>query len=704
MNVQASHSEWRIVRKLFHYVYRYKKRCLLAFACSLIVSVLTVASLSMMKPTVETIFQRETLGGGMVSSLNESPGQNKALIRAQGEIVSLLDESPGQKKALPWAPGKTLIRAPGTEMDNAQGQNITLSRASGALSGDRESAPDVGIESKLREVMAPFYRMLDTYAADSPLGVLAIVFLVFILLSVLNGAFRYTQEYMINWVGNRALLDLQRDLFSHMLGFNTAYFSRTKVGSILSYYTVDVRVIGLSLFNILGRLMIDPCIVLVLIVTLFWMQWQLTLLYGLIFPVLAYTVRYFAKKNRRAGRSAQDVLARLNAFLQEHFSFIQLVQGYGMDAHQRSKFWRETRGVFSASMSMVKAKAASSPINEVIGLTGMCVIIFLGAYMIFERKAMAPSDFLVYIAFMWSLYQPCKRIERSFQEIQHGFAAAERVLDVLERDESLPVSPNPVSIDRFDQEIRFDNVSFSYDGERPVLDRISFEAKKGELVALVGPSGAGKTTIVNLIPRFYDPLSGSILLDGNDLRSLDLQSLRCLIAFVPQDVAIFGDTARVNITCGDERYTDTQVKAAAKAAYADEFIENLPQGYDTIVGERGAALSGGQCQRLALARAFLRDSPILILDEATSSLDSESERRIKLSIEKLMKGRTALVIAHRLSTILHADRIVVVDKGSVVDIGSHSELLKRCSLYQRLYQLQFAEEGDDVVSMGPGSC
>jgi len=280
--------------------------------------------------------------------------------------------------------------------------------------------------------------------------------------------------------------------------------------------------------------------------------------------------------------------------------------------------------------------------------------------------------------------------------LQHGLAASERIFAVLNTDAFLPESPDAVEINAFQQEIRFERVGFSYDGVRPVLDGVSFAARKGELVAVVGPSGAGKTTLVNLIPRLYDPTAGSVLLDGKDLRTIRLESLRRLIGMVPQDVMIFGDSIWANLTCGNERYTREQVMAAAQAAYAHEFISALPQGYETPVGERGVSLSGGQCQRIAIARAFLRDSPILILDEATSSLDSESERHIRLSLERLMAGRTALVIAHRLSTILYADKIVVLDQGRIVDIGSHSELLERCDLYQRLYRLQFAGENAAV--------
>ncbi len=493
---------------------------------------------------------------------------------------------------------------------------------------------------------------------------------------------------MVNWIGNRVILDLQRELFEHMINFNAAFFSSKRVGAILSYYTVDIRVIGMTVFNLFGRLLLDPCLIAITILALLWLQWKLTILYSLIFPLLVFAVRYFAAKNRKAGRKAQAILARLGAFLQEHFSHIRLVQGYGMQKHQKDKFWEETKGVFSATMGMVKARAASSPINELIGLSAMCGVLLLGGYMIETGKLQA-GEFMVYIAWLWSLYQPSKRLERSIQEIQLGLAASERVFAVLEMNASLPEIPHAVEPSQFQSEIRFVNVSFSYDKTNEVLKDINFTARKGELIAFVGPSGAGKTTLVNLIPRLYDPCAGHIEIDGCDLRDMRLSSLRRLIGCVHQDVMIFADSIWVNITCGDERYSREQVIEAARATYADEFIEALPQGYETQVGERGVSLSGGQCQRIAIARAFLRNSPILILDEATSSLDSESERHIKESLERLMEGRTAFVIAHRLSTILHADRIVIIDRGRIIDIGKHDELLQRCDLYRRLYHLQF---------------
>ncbi|MDP8245500.1 MAG: ABC transporter ATP-binding protein [Candidatus Hinthialibacter antarcticus] len=546
------------------------------------------------------------------------------------------------------------------------------------------------VDNWLGQALAPIYNLIAHFAEGNPLGALIIICLVFFGITVVRSVLRFSQVYTTHWIGNRVILDLQHELYDKMTGYHSAYFARHPIGGLLSYYTADIRLIGINIFNAFSQLLLDPLTVIVLLAFLLMLQWQLTLAYALMAPALVLTVRFFARKNRRASRDAQDALESIGAFLQDHFRLIRVVQAYGMQGAQRRRLEVGTHANFSAMMRKVKAFGLSSPLNELIGVAAVCVILMLGGYVIFVQQSMDRTSFIVFLGVLISLYQPIRRIERSIQEMQHGLAAAERVFEALHENATLPEDNAASRVERFEKSITFENVGFAYDGERKVLDAVSFAAKRGETTAFVGPSGAGKTTLVNLVPRFYDPTEGRILFDGADLRSFDLLSLRSMIAYVPQEQAVFSSTVWDNITCGVEGATPEAVESAAKAAFAHEFINELPNGYQTVIGgEDGAAFSGGQCQRIAIARAFFRDAPILILDEATSALDSESEQRVKRSLDQLMQGRTVFVIAHRLSTILQADRIVVMDAGRIVDSGTHGELLKSCALYQRLYELQF---------------
>lgn len=552
--------------------------------------------------------------------------------------------------------------------------------------------PSLG--SRVGDAIAPVYAIIEHFAEGNRLAALAVVCVLFIAITALRCTLRFAQVYCTHWIGNRVILDLQHELFDRMTGYHAAYFGKKQVGALLSYYTADIRLISVNIFNSFSQLLLDPLQIAALAGALLWMNWPLTLAYALTAPALVLTVRVFARKNRKASREAQDALERIGGFLQDHFRLIRLVQAYGMKDAQRKRFERETQSNYHAMMRKVKAVALSSPLNELIGVTAVCAIIMLAGYVIFVTEAMAASAFVVFLGALISLYQPIRRIERSIQEMQHGIAAAERVFGALHENASLAESPQSKSVDSLQREIRFIDVSFQYESDTMALDGVSLNASKGETIALVGPSGAGKTSLVNLIPRFYDPTEGRIELDGVDLREIRLSDLRALISYVPQEQSVFFASVRDNLTCGDDRYSDEQIAAAARAAHAHDFIAALPDGYDTeIGGERGVALSGGQNQRLAVARAFLRDAPILILDEATSALDSESEQRVKDSLERLMKGRTVFVIAHRLSTVLHADRIAVMDRGRIIDIAPHADLIVRCELYQRLYQLQFEGDG-----------
>lgn len=536
------------------------------------------------------------------------------------------------------------------------------------------------------------YQVVGPLFAEKPMHSLIIVLFVFVMVTAVTGIFRYIQLYLMYWLGYRISLDLQTELFAKLSRYHMGFFAQNKVGELISYFTVDIRVISIALFNIMGKIVLDPIMVLFTLLFLIYLSWKLTLMYALIAPVLIWVIKTLAKKNRSAGRDAQDYTASLNAMVQEHFSHIRLVQGYEMYGHQERRFHQEALNVFRASMTMMKALAVSSPLSGLLSVIGISSVLVLGGYFVLLDQSMDAAEFTTYIMLLVTLFQPIKRIERSIQDVQIGLAAAERVFEAMDQNAVLPIPDQPKTLSSFEKEIVFDHVNFAYGDNEPVLHDINLHVNKGEVIAFVGPSGAGKTTIVNLISRFFDPTSGLLKIDGHNLRDVDLTSLRQHTALVTQEVMIMADTIRANITCGFDHYTDEEIQAAANAANADEFIKQLPNQYETMIGERGIGLSGGQRQRLALARAFLRNSPIIILDEATSALDSRSEQHIKKSIDKLMQGRTVFVIAHRLSTILHADAIVVMDQGRIIDQGKHSELLERCSLYQKLYHIQMSGE------------
>ncbi len=548
-----------------------------------------------------------------------------------------------------------------------------------------------GMEPQVPENLEPYLSWLYNWVdASDPMVSLVVVSVVFTTVTAVTGVFRYIQMYLMYWIGYRIALDLQHELFETMTRYHVGFFARSKVGELISYYTVDMRVVSIALFNMMGKIILDPFIILFSLIFLLFLSWRLTLLYAVTLPLLVWCIQYLARKNRRAGREAQDFTAGLNALVQEHFSNIRLVQGFEMYEHQSKRFHHEAMRVFRASMRMVKAISVSSPVNEMFGVAATCCVMILGGYFVLVQGELESENFILYVITLARLFQPIKRIERSIQDVQIGLAASERIFGALDQNAVLPAAETPVNLRSFEREIAFDHVQFAYDENEPVLHDFNLHVNKGEVVAFVGPSGAGKTTVVNLLPRFFDPTEGAVSIDGHDLREFDLSSLRKQMSIVTQEVMMMADSIRANITCGHEGYTDEQIQAAAYAAHAEEFIVQLPQKYDTVIGERGVGLSGGQRQRLALARAFLRDAPVLILDEATSALDSRSEQHVKDSIQKLMQGRTVFVIAHRLSTILHADKIVMMDHGRILDTGKHEELIQRCGLYQKLFHLQMS--------------
>lgn len=520
-----------------------------------------------------------------------------------------------------------------------------------------------------------------------PLAILAIYFI--------KGVCSYGQAVLMNYIGQRIVTDLRNDLHRHIHRQSLYFFQSHPTGTLMSRITNDVNLIQNAVSEALTSLMKDSFSLIGLVFVIFYRDWQLAIIAAFVFPLTIYPIAKFGEKLRKVATGTQVTLGSLSSLLQETISGIRIVKAFGMENYEGDRFSRENEQLFRLFMKSASIRAVSGPFMEFLGGLGIAAIVFYGGYQVIQGTS-TPGTFFSFLTALIMLYEPVKRLTNVNNTIQQGIAGAVRVFQILDLESVIRNRPGAVSIPRAAGDIRIEGVSFRYD-DTPVLRNIRLAVRPGEIVAFVGSSGAGKTTLVNLIPRFYDVTEGRIILDGKDIRDITLESLRAQIAMVTQQTILFNDTVRNNIAYGDVEKDDRAVREAARAANAHHFIEKLPQGYDTVLGEQGVRLSGGERQRITIARAILKDAPVLILDEATSSLDTESEREVQVAIDNLMRGRTTLVIAHRLSTIQHADRICVLSEGEIVEEGTHGELLKKQGEYSRLYALQFREPKEETA-------
>ena len=495
--------------------------------------------------------------------------------------------------------------------------------------------------------------------------------------------------------------DLRNSVYRHLAHLPLGYFTQMKAGQILSRVINDTFETRLILTQIVTQSLQSASLVLVYIAILFSISWKLSLIALVILPVLGLSLQPMLKKLRRGNLRRGNVHGEMTSVLQETISGIRLVKASGAESYEEARFADGSNKYARSSLKLTRLALLAPPITEIIGTLIAVLILWIGAWQVLRGGAMTGATLLAFLTLVLRLLQPLKQLSQMRTTAQSSLASAERLFEILD-------SPAEYQLDRgtrdkalFERELRFEHVDFSY-GDAPVLKGVDLTARKGEVVALVGPSGSGKSTLVDLIPRFYEPARGRIVIDGVDTREIKLPALRSLTGIVSQETVLFHDSVRNNIAYGAPgKYTQQQIEAAARAANAHDFILELPRGYDTLLGERGTRLSGGQRQRLAIARALLSDPPILILDEATSALDTESERLVQEAIDRLLRGRTVFVIAHRLSTIAHADQILVLDRGEIVEQGSHAELLARRGAYYRLYSLQFGDA--DEASMVPSA-
>ncbi len=531
---------------------------------------------------------------------------------------------------------------------------------------------------------------LDDIFLKQDAAMLKLLPLALITIFLLKGVANYLQSYYIGFVGNRIVTDIREEVYYHLQNLSLAFFTSIPSGALTSRVIYDIAMIKRSVSSVIAGLLKEIITALGLIGVLFYRDWQLAIIALVILPLLFFPIIKYSKKLRRFSKKGQSQVAEISSFLQESFSGIRIIKAFLMEEYNRREFHSINEKLFKLTIKRLKIQSLTPPISETFGGLAAAAVIWYGGSQVINGQS-TPGSFFSFMTALFMLYGPIRSLNRSNNQVQEALAAGTRVFELLDTKADIKDSPKALTMPPFQDAICYDKIDFSYSDDE-ILKKVSLTIKKGETVAIVGRSGSGKTTLVNLLPRFYDVKNGKITVDGHDIREITQHSLRQQIAIVSQQTILFNDTVRNNITYGRTDVNEEKLFAAAQSANAHDFINKLPEGYDTIVGENGIRLSGGQQQRLSIARALLKNSPILILDEATSSLDTESEREVQEAINNLMQDRTTLVIAHRLSTITHADRIVSMSDGRIVEVGNHQELLEKNGEYANLYKLQFRAE------------
>ena len=509
-----------------------------------------------------------------------------------------------------------------------------------------------------------------------------------------KGLFTFLSSYFMNSVGIRVVRNMRNDLYENLLYQSASYFDNTATGKIMTHLTSDVDKVQEAVSGSMKDFIQESFTLLALLAFVFITDWHLAIVSFVIAPLAVVPLATFSKYLKKRGKQNQVKMSHIYDLLHEMITGSKIVKAFTMEKFELKKFCLATKDYLKTNLKLAWIGSLSSPFMEFLGGIVGAFILIVGTSRI-DQGAISAGDFTAFIVAMFYSFTPIKRLSRANVVIQQGLASYERIKEVLHTQSQIVDSPDASPLPQVQGHVEFVNVSFSYDETRPVLFDVSFEIKSSEMVALVGLSGSGKTTIINLLSRFYEPSAGRIMIDGVDIREVTLNSLRSQIGLVTQELILFNDTVRNNIAYGLEEIPMDEIISTAKAAKADEFIGQLPYGYDTIIGERGALLSSGQRQRLAIARALLKNPPLLILDEATSALDSESERLIQAALANILKNRTSIVIAHRLSTIRNADTILVVDRGTIAERGTHQQLIGQDGIYKKLYELQFPEEKEN---------
>jgi subfamily B ATP-binding cassette protein MsbA len=533
--------------------------------------------------------------------------------------------------------------------------------------------------------------VLDEIFFKKNIRMLKLIPLAVIIIYLLRGLGMYGQEYLMESVGQRIIRRLRNDLYNRIQDLSLAFFHKEKTGVLMSRITNDVNIIKAMVSTAVTGALKDAFTIMGLTILIFYRDWKLALFALIILPIAFIPVVKFGRRVRRVSTGVQESMADLSSFLHETFTGSRIVKAFGMEAYEKKRFAEKTQKLFNLEIRAVIARSLSSPIMEFLGGLGIAFIIWYGGYRVINGTSTV-GTFFSFMAAVLMLYDPVKKLSKLNNAIQEGLAALDRIFNIIEKESDIREPDNPVTIIPGSHSVTFQNVFFKYDNVM-VLEDINLDVRAGEILALVGMSGGGKTSLVNLIPRFYDVSKGAILIDGVDMKKASISSLRSQIAIVTQDPILFNDTVLNNIAYGNRDASNEDIEKVARAAYAYDFIQQFPEKFDTSIGELGGRLSGGEKQRICIARALLKDAPILILDEATSSLDAESELLVQSALENLMRGRTTFVIAHRLSTIGYAHRIIVITNGRIVEEGKQEELIALQGEYYKLHRMQLNTAG-----------